>query len=72
MPPMTGDNTLRCRCGLELRARTDAALDELRARHDGEVCLVLHRGDHWSVREMLRQRELGMADRDELHVLDGD
>ena len=55
IPPMTGDNTQRCRCGLELRAPTGRRLLEVLARHNG-VCVVLHRGDHWSVKAIPRQK----------------
>jgi hypothetical protein len=55
IPAMTGDNTQRCRCGLELRAPTGRELLKVIACHNG-VCVVLHKGDHWSVRTMLAQK----------------
>jgi hypothetical protein len=54
IPAMTGDNTQRCRCGLELRAPTGRELLEVIARHNG-ACIVLCKPDHWSVKNMLRQ-----------------
>jgi hypothetical protein len=55
IPPMTGDNTQRCRCGLELRAPTGRRLLEVLARHNG-ACVVLQKPHHWSVERMLRQK----------------
>ena len=53
--PMTGDTTQSCKCGLELRAPTGRELLQVIGRHNN-VCLVLHRPDHWSVETMLRQK----------------
>ena len=55
IPPMTGDTTTRCSCGLELRAPSEEELSAVWNRHEG-FCIVVNQADHWSVRAVLRQR----------------